>query len=626
MPFEPLPVERLYLAHELSEPIFGDTSDDVFFARRADGKRSIVRQRLGSGLAEIVTAEPRPMGGVGYGGGVFTVRGTMLVYAGSDGRLYAVDLPSGVQRALTPTFEGVAAPVISPCGRAVAFLAEQDGHCNVMLADLKGKAGPIQLTDDPWYAFNPAFSPDGTKIAWQEWDRLDMPWDQSRVVIATFAKAIPASSTLFQAAPVTVVATIRKENASFAAPQWSPDGKRFTYQSDVSGWRSLWIADAEGANATRVDAGEGEIGLADWLPARSGYRWSDDGTAIYAVRSRRSQDALLRIDPSSRATEEISSAYTDIQGLQIRGHSLLYTATNPSTPQVLVTRIAQGSRPGDEVARASSAVGLIDKASLTKPEVISWKSAGGATAWGIYYPPAGPDATNGSRPLIVYMHGGPTSQVPFSWQAQAQYYATRGWHYLIVNYRGGTGYGRMYQDQLRDSWGVVDREDARSGAEHIVKSHGADRSRVVITGGSAGGYATLWALTQEPDFWTAGIALFPLAHIYDAVVGAHRFERYYEEGLFGRLPEAGAVWMDRSPMTHVDRVKAPLLLFHGTADKAVPYQQSVDFADALRRRGSVVDLVSYEGEGHGFAKEANRRDMMERMDRFLEKYVICLQR
>ena len=242
MSFEPLPVERLYLAHELSEPIFGDTSEDVFFARRADGKRSILRQRLGSGLAEIVTAEPRPMGGVGYGGGVFTVRGTTLVYAGTDGRLHVVDLSSGVQRPLTPTFEGVAAPVISPCGRAVAFLAEQDGHCNVMLVDLKGKAGPIQLTDDPWYAFNPAFSPDGARIAWQEWDQLDMPWDQSRIVIAKLAKPIPACSTLFQAAPSTVLSTIAKENASFAAPQWSPDGKRFTYQSDVSGWRSLWRA------------------------------------------------------------------------------------------------------------------------------------------------------------------------------------------------------------------------------------------------------------------------------------------------------------------------------------------------------------------------------------------------
>jgi dipeptidyl aminopeptidase/acylaminoacyl peptidase len=626
MSFEPLPLERLYLAHELTEPSFGDTSDDLFYVRRADGKRSIVRQRLASGLAEIVTAEPRPAGGVGYGGAVYTVRGSTLVYAGSDGRLHAIDLACGAQRAITPVYEGVAAPTISPCGRAVAFLAEQDGHCNVLLADLKGDAGPIRLTDNPWYAFNPAFAPDGSRIAWQEWDQLDMPWDQSRIRIVRFARAIPACTTLFEVAPLTPVATIAKENASYAAPQWSPDGSRFSFQSDASGWRSLWIGDADGRGAARVDTGEGEIGLADWLPGRAGFRWSDDGKAIYAVRSRRSQDSLLRIDPSAGKVEEIQSGYTDIQGLQVRGHSLAYSATSYSTPAVIVTRRADGARPGGEVVRASAAVGLVDAASLAKPEVISWETAGGARSWGIYVPPAGPDAARTPRPLIVFVHGGPTSQVPLSWQAQAQYFATRGWHYLMVNHRGGTGYGRAYQDQLRGGWGVVDLEDARSGAEHVLKSHGADRSRVAITGGSAGGYSTLWALTQQPDFWTAGIALFPLAHIYDAVVGAHRFERHYEEGLFGRLPEAGPLWQERSPITHVDRVRAPLLLFHGTEDKAVPCQQSVDFAEAMRRRGATVELVTYEGEGHGFAKEANRRDMIERMERFLDKYVLTLQR
>jgi len=269
---------------------------------------------------------------------------------------------------------------------------------------------------------------------------------------------------------------------------------------------------------------------------------------------------------------------------------------------------------------------LIDKASLSTPEVISWRTKGGAVAWGIFYPAVGPGAEQSPRPFLVYMHGGPTSQVPLTWLPQAHYFATRGWHYLVVNHRGGTGYGRAYQDLLRGGWGVVDLEDARTGAEHVIQNRGADPKRVAITGGSAGGYATLWALTQQPEFWTAGVALFPLAQIYDAVMGAHRFERHYEEGLIGRLPEAGALWRERSPITHVDKVRAPVLLFHGTADKAVPYQQSVDFEEAVRRRGGTAELVSYEGEGHGFAQESNRRDMMERMERFLDKYVLTLQR
>jgi dipeptidyl aminopeptidase/acylaminoacyl peptidase len=383
-----------------------------------------------------------------------------------------------------------------------------------------------------------------------------------------------------------------------------------------------------GENAKRIDTGEGEIGLPDWLPGRYNYRWSDDGTALYAVRSRKSRDTLLRIAYPAGTVEEIPSEAGDIQGLAARGHSLVYVAGSTLEPARLTTRIASGSgdRPGPEVPRVPTMVGLIDRESLSKPEVISWPTTGGATCWGIFYAAVGPDATGTSRPLLVHMHGGPTSQVPFTWVGQAQYFATRGWHYLIVNHRGGTGYGRAYQDLLRNAWGVVDLEDARSGAEHAIRALGADPKRVVITGGSAGGYATLWALTQQPDFWTAGVAQCPLAHIYDAVMGAHRFERHYEEGLMGRLPEAGLVWKERSPITHADRVKAPVLLFHGTDDKAVPHQQSVDFRDAVKRHGGTAELVSYEGEGHMFAREATRRDVIERMERFLDKHVLALQR
>jgi dipeptidyl aminopeptidase/acylaminoacyl peptidase len=628
MAHTPLPIERLYLAHEITEPAFDDALESVFFARRADARRSIVRQQIATGFAESVTAEPRPAGGIGYGGGLLAVRGETLVYAGADQRLHVVDLRDASERAVTPSSEGVAVPVISPCGRYVAYLSEADDRCNILLADLRGECLPVKLTADPWYAFNPAFSPDGERIAWQEWDSLVMPWDESRIRIARFAIPLGSSRSPTEAVPLQLLATIAKPRISYAAPQWSPDGAHLAFTSDESGWRSLWVGDAQGAGASRVETSEGEIGLPDWLPGRYGYRWSGDGVAIYAVRSHRSRDTLLRIPRPGGLIEEIPSAYSDLQGLNVRGHSLVYVGTTPQSPPVLVTRIAEAGseRPGDEVARAASAVGLIDRSSLSTPELLSWKTTGGATCWGVFYPAAGADGPGEPRPLLVFMHGGPTSQHPLTWNAQAQYFATRGWHFLVVNHRGGTGYGRGYQELLQGNWGVVDLEDARSGAEHILETRGADRRRVAITGGSAGGYATLWALTQQPDFWAAGVALCPLAQIYDAVKGAHRFERHYEEGLIGRLPEAGELWVERSPLTYVDRVRAPVILFHGKEDKAVPHQQSIDFAEAVRRRGGTAELVLYDGEGHVFAKEATRRDVIERMERFLEKCVLALQR
>src|SRR5262245_14764199 len=149
MESRPLPIERLYLSAELSEPVLGAQADEVFYVRRADARRTIVRQSSRTGLAETVAAEPRPMGGIGYGGGVYTVRDQTLVYAGSDGRLHRVDLATGAQNAITPAYEGVAAPSFSPCGRFVAFLSEQDGCCNVLLADLTGASLPVKLTNDP---------------------------------------------------------------------------------------------------------------------------------------------------------------------------------------------------------------------------------------------------------------------------------------------------------------------------------------------------------------------------------------------------------------------------------------------------------------------------------------------
>jgi dipeptidyl aminopeptidase/acylaminoacyl peptidase len=266
-------------------------------------------------------------------------------------------------------------------------------------------------------------------------------------------------------------------------------------------------------------------------------------------------------------------------------------------------------------------VGLIDTAELVTPRVINWRTAGGKAAWGIFYQAAGP----APRPLIVQIHGGPTSERPLTWAPQAQYFATRGWHYLELNHRGGTGFGRAYQDVLMGQWGVVDIEDARSGAEHLIQAGLVDAQRLLITGASAGGYSTLMALTQDPDFWTAGISIAGISEFYDLKQGSHRFEVNYEDGLLGPLPAAAATWRQRSPLTHAAKVRAPVLLFHGGQDKAVPTRQSIDFAEAVRRRGGLAELVVYEDEGHSFTRERNRRDMYEKMEQFLDKYVINLQ-
>lgn len=619
MTHRPLPAHHLFLGHSFSEPAWGEGGEALFFVRLADGRRSLVRQSLASGLTQTLTAEPAPAGGVGYGQGLYAVRGQVLVYAAAGGTLQGLDLTTGEQWTVTPKYEGVASPAFSPCGQFVAFLAEGNGRCNVLMCDVRGRTLPLKLSADPWYAFNPVFSGDGLRLAWMEWEAEAMPWDESQLVIATFARPTGQAKAAYEALPITC-ATLAKPGVSYGAPQFSPGGKLLAYVSDESGWRSLYVAEADGHNPQRLETGEGEIGGPDWVPGRFPARWSADSQRLYAIRRHHSQDRLLSVQWPERTVTELEVPWTALDGLAVRGDQLAFVAAGPTTPPVVAT--LEGGRA---VARAASGVGLVDAAALSTPQVIHWATAGDAVCWGLWFPAVGPQAA-GPRPLLVHVHGGPTSETPLTWHAQAQYFATRGWHYLMVNHRGSTGFGRAYQDLLRGQWGVVDVQDARSGAEHLIAQGVVDPQRVALTGGSAGGYTTLMALTQDPGFWAAGVALYGIGELYELKLGSHRFEVNYEHGLIGPLPATGRLWVERSPLTYAKHVRAAVLLFHGKEDKAVPYQQSVAFADALRKNGAPVELVLYEGEGHGFGREANRRDCLEKTERFLEKYVINQQR
>ena len=614
----PIQKNRLWLSQGISAPAFDDSGEHLFYVRSADGRTSIIRQSLRTGLSETVSAEPSPGGTVGYGGGDYAVLGELLVYA-AEGGLIALDLGTGEQRKITPSYEGAAAPAIAPGGRFVAFVIEQDNHADVLVVDVAGKHLPVKLSDSPDFAANPTFSPDGARVAWMEWRTGRMPWEESALRVARLDRSVGEAESPASLLP-PVVGTLAREHVSYANPQFSPDGSQLTYTSDESGWRSLYIADADGQGGERIDTGAGEIGGPDWVQGQFAVRWSGDGRHLYAIRHHRAVHSLVRVSLPGREVETLDSSWTEFYELVVCPGApdlLAYTATSPKRPLALVTR-----RGEEETVRASGGVGLNDPAGLAEQEVIEWPTVDGTRIYGVLTRAIGGD---GPRPLLVSIHGGPTSEDANGWNPEAQYWAGKGWHVLSVNHRGGTGSGRAYQDMLNGMWGVVDVEDARSGAEHLIGQGIADPKRVVITGGSAGGYTTLMALVRDPEFWTAGVSLYGIGNMYDLRLGSHRFEAMYEDTIVGPLPEEAERWIERSPVTHVANVRAPVLLFHGKEDKAVPHEQSIEFAEAVRRQGVVAELVLYDDEGHGFRKQANRKDRLEKTERFLEKYVINLQ-
>jgi dipeptidyl aminopeptidase/acylaminoacyl peptidase len=247
----------------------------------------------------------------------------------------------------------------------------------------------------------------------------------------------------------------------------------------------------------------------------------------------------------------------------------------------------------------------------------------GGRVFGLYFSPHNDKYIGtGKPPLIVNIHSGPTSQVGNSFNPDAQFFTSRGYAYLEVNYRGSTGYGREYRNMLRGNWGIFDVQDAVSGAKHLASTGSVDEKRLVVYGSSAGGFSVLKALEDYPGFFKAGICLYGVSNQFTLAAETHKFELHYADTLLGPLPEAAHIYRERSPIFFADQIQDPVLLFQGDDDQVVPRSQSDELAASLRRRGVPHEYHVYSGEGHGFRKPENIEHLYQTIDRFLRQHVI----
>ncbi|MGH2587785.1 MAG: alpha/beta hydrolase family protein, partial [Dehalococcoidia bacterium] len=260
---------------------------------------------------------------------------------------------------------------------------------------------------------------------------------------------------------------------------------------------------------------------------------------------------------------------------------------------------------------------------FSRPESIAWTSFDGERAHGLFFPPANERFRSpGLPPLIVVVHGGPTSQVTATYHPQTQFLTSRGYAVLAVNYRGSTGYGRDYMAKLRASWGIYDVEDSVSGARALAEQGRVDPVKRVIMGGSAGGFTVLQTLVTHPGAFTAGICLFGVSNQFTLAADTHKFEARYLDSILGPLPEAAALYRDRSPIYHAERIKDPIAVFQGAEDKVVPKSQSDEIVASLKARGVPHEYQVYEGEGHGWRKTETIERFYQSMDTFLRQYVV----
>jgi dipeptidyl aminopeptidase/acylaminoacyl peptidase len=315
--------------------------------------------------------------------------------------------------------------------------------------------------------------------------------------------------------------------------------------------------------------------------------------------------------PDARSARELSKGWH--RGLEWGAEGIVCVRSGAATPPQVVVLAANGS---GRRTIARGPVGGFEATGLVEPRAVTWKS-GSATVHGLLYrPPAG-----GTPPLVVHVHGGPTSQAPVDWQPRLQRYVQRGCAVLVSNYRGSTGHGRAYAQALAGQWGKRDVADTAAGIRHAIKEGWCDANRVMVVGGSSGGLTVLMLAAKHPDVVTAVVALFPVTDLVDLQLTTHRFESGYNLRLVGPWPEARQKYVDQSPLTHVSEIRAPVLLLHGSEDKAVRPAQSAAVADALARAGVPVERHVYEGEGHGWRRAATVADELERVDAFMARWL-----
>ena len=568
------------------------------------GRQLIVRYGPEDELGSVTDLTPAPFNVRTrvheYGGGAYLVhQGTVYFSDFANQRLYvqrAGEAPEALTPEVTPTAGLRYADVVMDAQRQRLICVMEDHRQTgeainaIATIPLTGGMPKILVSGNDFYS-SPRLSPDGTELAWITWNHPQMPWDGTELWLA---KVIEDGSL---SRPRRLVGNVKE---SVCQPRWSPSGT-LHFISDATGWWNLYRW--EGERGEPLFSMEAEFAGPQWSFGQSSYGF-EDNTTILCTYIYEGKTRLARLDTMARAMDEISIPYCGIGSLQIGKGFATFLAASTTAPSAVVR--LNLSTLQTTTLRSSSTM-TIDPGYISEPEVISFPTTGGFNAYGIYYRPKNKDyevQVTERPPLLVKTHGGPTASASSALSPSIQYWTSRGFAVLDVNYGGSTGYGRAYRNRLQKQWGIVDVDDATNGALYLVEQGKADKDRLAIDGGSAGGYTTLAALTFR-DVFKAGASYYGVSDMTSLAAETHKFESRYLDSLVGPYPEKKAVYEERSPINAVDRLSCPIIFLQGSEDKIVPPNQAEVMVDALKAKGIPVSYLLFEGEQHGFRKAEN---------------------
>jgi dipeptidyl aminopeptidase/acylaminoacyl peptidase len=500
---------------------------------------------------------------------------------------------------------------VSPDGQTIACVHEHhppggrgaiDVVNQIVRLDAHRPSAPEVLVAGPDFVSSPRWSPDGERLCWYEWDHPNMPWDGTRLMVRELGTGKD-----------TIVAGGAEE--SICEPRWRADGS-LAFISDRTGWWSLYEFSPERGVAPLIEI-EAEIGVPAWVFDTARYCLLPDGRVVFAY----CRDGIdrLAVRLADGRVEDLDVPFSLVRAVRAFGDSSAVVIGSTPTTEASVTRVDLGE--GGAVAtteslrppRALDELGVLAEM-ISTPEPVDFPSAGGRTSHALLYRPTNPTFTgpdNELPPLYVAVHGGPTSAARAALDLEAQFWTSRGFMVIAVNYGGSTGYGRAYRDALRGTWGIVDVEDCIAAAQWLADTGMVDPARVCIAGGSAGGFTTLAALARAETPFAAGGDYFGVADLEALATETHKFESRYLDGLIGPYPQERELYRERSPIGHVEEFSRPLIVLQGLEDEIVPPNQATMIVDALKRKGVPVAYVAFEGEQHGFRQEANVRRALD---------------
>ena len=583
---------------------------DVYWmeSRPGEGGRSVIVRRSPDG--ETADVNPPPFNARTrvheYGGGDFLAHdGTVFFSNFEDQRLYSVG-PGGAPEPLTAEVDHRYADAVLDVarGRLISVREDHTGEgepVNELVAiHLETGEERVLVSGNDFYS-SPRVSPDGRSLAWLAWNHPNMPWDGTELWVADLDDdGMPAAAELVSGGP----------DESVFQPEWSPDG-RLHFVSDRTGWWNLYRAGTDGGAAEPLCPVEAEFGLPQWVFGMSSYAFLSP-TRIVCAPVERGVFRLAVLDATSGELAEVETPYSTIGSLRADPASgtVLFLAGSATEPSSVVRLDAEAGEL--EVLRRSSELG-VDAGYLSVPETVEWATEGGLTAHGFFYPPTNGDyaAPEGeSPPLLVHSHGGPTAMTTATLDLGIQYLTSRGFAVLDVNYGGSTGYGREYRQRLDGLWGVVDVDDCTNGAKYLAGRGLVDGGRLLISGGSAGGYTTLCALAFR-DVFAAGASYFGVSDAEALAKETHKFESRYLDRLIGPYPERAGLYRERSPIHHAEGLSCPVVFFQGLQDEVVPPNQAETMFEMLKNKGLPVAYVPFEGEQHGFRRAENIKRALE---------------